>query len=505
MTMIPPTAEQLGRIARDCGLALNGAELAGLAGLCAGLKFSYDRLDALSEPHPTVKYPRSAGRPPRESENPINAWAWLCDIDGAPDGPLKGARVGIKDNICVAGLPMRNGSRLFEGFVPDIDATVVTRILDAGGTITGKTVCEDLCFSGSSHTSQPLPVLNPFDPGRSAGGSSSGNAAAIAAGDVTMCVGGDQGGSVRTPASWSGVVGLKPTHGLVPYTGAFPIEPSLDHLGPMGRNVCDVARLLSVIAGADGLDPRQRAVIGQDYLSALREPLKGLKIGVIREGFGRPESNAANDAMVRRALGELARAGAAVEDVSIPWHLDGYHLTTAVVMEGAAAFMFAGDAMGVGFDGYYPTSLAGAWSQSWRARPGDLPDIGKLALLFQTYMQETYRGRFYGKAQNLRRTLRAAYDTALASYDVLALPTTPFTATLLPPPGITLEEKVAAGLDMEGNTAPFDASGHPALSIPCGLSGGLPVGLMFVARHFAERNVLRAAAGFESLGDWKTM
>jgi amidase len=174
-------------------------------------------------------------------------------------------------------------------------------------------------------------------------------------------------------------------------------------------------------------------------------------------------------------------------------------------MEGAAAFMFAGDAMGFGFNGYYPTSLVAAWSKSWRTRPGDLPAIGKFALLFQTYIYENYRGSLYGKAQNLRRSLRAAYDSALAAYDVLALPTTPFTATLLPPPGSTLEQKVSAGLDMEGNTAPFDASGHPALSIPCGLSGGLPVGLMFISRHFEERNVLRAAAGFENLGDWKTL
>ena len=387
----------------------------------------------------------------------------------------------------------------------DIDATVVMRILDAGGIIAGKTVCEDLCFSGSSHTSQPYPVRNPFDPARSAGGSSSGNAAAIAAGDVTMCVGGDQGGSVRTPASWSGVVGLKPTHGLVPYTGAFPIEPSLDHLGPMGRNVEDVALLLSVIVGPDGLDPRQQNVSIQDYVAALREPLPGLKIGVVREGFGRPESQQASDRVVRLALRELASAGAIVEEVSIPWHLDGYHVTTAVVMEGAGDFMFRSNVMGYGLKGYYPTRLAEFWARSWQSRPDDLPDIGKLVLLFSEYFRESQHGRYYGKAQNLRRALRAAYDAALGQYDVLAMPTTPFTATVLPTPDRNFEARVAAGLDMEGNTAPFDASGHPALSVPCGMAEDLPVGLMFIARHFEERNVLRAAAGFERLGDWKRM
>ncbi len=503
--MIPPSASQLSQIARLCGMELTDTELAGLARLCAGLKSSYDRIEALPEPQLPLKYPRSPGRAPQQSENPLNAWAWLADIAGAAEGPLKGRRVGIKDNICVAGLPMRNGSRLLEGFVPGSDATVVTRILDAGGVIAGKTVCEDLCYSGSSHTSQPAPVSNPFVASHSAGGSSSGNAAAIAAGDVNMCVGGDQGGSVRTPASWSGVVGLKPTHGLVPYTGAFPIEPSLDHLGPMGRSVADVALLLSVIAGPDGLDPRQQGIVVQDYMAALDEPLRGLRIGVVKEGFGRPESREATDIAVRRALRELEAAGAVVEDVSIPWHLDGYHVTTAVVLEGSAEFMFSGNAMGFGLKGYYPTQLSDFWVQAWQSRPDDLPDIGKFALLFGAYMRDRHHGRYYGKAQNLRRSLRAAYDDVLGSYDVLAMPTTPFTAPERLPADCGLEQNVVSGLDMEGNTAPFDASGHPAISVPCGIVDGLPVGLMFVARHHAERNVLRAAACFESLGDWRTL
>jgi len=155
----------------------------------------------------------------------------------------------------VAGVPMRNGTVLLDGYVPDEDATVVERVLDAGGTILGKAVCESLCFSGGSHTADCPPVRNPYDPARSAGGSSSGSAALVASGAVDMAVGGDQGGSVRIPSCWSGIYGLKPTWGLVPYTGAFPIEPSLDHLGPMARSTRDVALLLSVLAG-----PEHRAV-----------------------------------------------------------------------------------------------------------------------------------------------------------------------------------------------------------------------------------------------------
>ncbi|MFT3671899.1 amidase [Aestuariivirga sp.] len=500
-----PTVEDLRRLASSSGLALKDAELRDLAALCEGLAPAYDRIEQLAAPRLPVKYPRERGEAPDPSRNPHNAWAWRCEITGASKGPLSGIRVGIKDNICVAGMPMRNGSDLLAGFEPDEDATVVTRILDAGGIIAGKTTCEDLCFSGGSHTSRPQPVRNPHDPARSAGGSSSGNAAAIAAGDLTMCVGGDQGGSVRTPASWCGVVGLKPTHGLVPYTGAFPIEPTLDHLGPMGKTVADVALLLSVIAGPDGLDPRQRqSGIPVDYLAALNLPLKGMRIGVVQEGFGRPESDPATDHVVRAALKFMERAGAEVAEVSIPWHRDGYDIAAAVVLEGSARFLFGQNLVGFGQNGHHPEAMAAAWASAWRAEPDKLPDIGKFALLFEAFLSAHRPGTYYGKAQNLRRPLRAAYDEALSRFDVLAMPTTPFPATLLPLENAGFAERVSRGLDMEGNTAPFDASGHPAISVPCGLVGGLPVGLMLVARHHDEQNLLRAAAGFEMLGDWKS-
>ena len=184
---------------------------------------------------------------------------------------------------------MMNGSATVEGFIPRRDATVVTRLLDAGATITGKAVCEDLCFSGGSHTSRTGPVLNPWDRGRSAGGSSSGSAALVAAGHADMALGGDQGGSVRIPSAYCGTVGHKPTHGLVPYTGAFPIENTLDHLGPITRTVHDAALMLGVLAGRDGLDPRQRAEhLPGDFLTGLDAGAAGLRIAVLAEGFGIP-------------------------------------------------------------------------------------------------------------------------------------------------------------------------------------------------------------------------
>lgn len=497
-----PTEEDLATLAHSFGLTLSAADLQDLVRLTASMQPAYECLDRQPSADHQPRYARGTGTAPDTASNPFNAWAWTTNIVGRREGPLAGCRIGIKDNIAVAGVPMRNGSPLLADFIPLEDATVVTRILDAGGIIIGKTVCEDLCFSGSSHTSTPRPVLNPHDTARSAGGSSSGNAAAIAAGDIEMAVGGDQGGSVRTPASWCGIVGLKPTHGLVPYTGAFPIEPSFDHLGPMGRTVKDVARLLSVIAGPDGLDPRQQNVALQDYLTPLDESVSGLRIGVVSEGFARPESDPASDAVVRTALQALSKAGAAVEDVSLPEHLDAYQIGSIAIFEGAADFLFSGNIMGTGLGGNYPERLAAHWANAWRENPDALPAIGKFALLFGAHVRKTTRGTTYAKAQNLRKVMRAAYDHMLDSYDVLAMPTLPFTAPLLPPPGASLESLVLAGLNMEGNTAPFDATGHPAISVPCGFCRGLPVGLMFIGRHFDERKVLRAAASFERLGLW---
>jgi len=499
-----PGEHDLANLAKSLGLTLSTSELRSLVRLSEAMQPAYECLDRLAPAEFAVERSRKGGRLPDPATNPFNAWAWITEIAGKAEGPLAGRRIGIKDNIAVAGAPMRNGSRLLSDFMPDEDATVVTRILDAGGTIAGKTVCEDLCFSGSSHTSIPAPVLNPYDRTRSAGGSSSGNAAAIAAGDITMAIGGDQGGSVRTPASWCGIVGLKPTHGLVPYTGAFPIEPSFDHLGPMGRTVEDVALLLSVIAGPDGLDPRQQNVVVQDYLPALTEPITGLRVAVLSEGFRRPESDPESDAVVRSALDAMSMASAVVEEVSLPQHLDAYHIGSIAIFEGAAALLFSDDLAGTGFKGYYPEKMAAYWARAWRDNPDALPAIGKFALLFGAHARQITRGSTYAKAQNLRRTIRAAYDSILDHYDVVAMPTLPFVAPRLPTSDATLEQVVIAGLDMEGNAAPFDASGHPAISVPCGLCHGLPVGLMFVGRHFDERKVLRAAASFERLGLWNS-
>jgi len=505
MAIQAPTAEHVREIAGSFGIALSAADAASFAGLLKGVAASYDRVDAMVEPKPAVKYARTTGARPQAEDNPYNAWAWKSTIKGASRGVLAGKTIAVKDNICVAGLPMRNGSRVLENYVPDVDATVVTRVLDAGGTILGKTVCEDLCFSGGSHTSQPLAVKNPHKPTHSAGGSSSGSAVVVAAGDADAALGGDQGGSVRMPACWTGIYGLKATHGLVPYTGVMPIEATLDHCGPMAGTVEDVARLLTAIAGPDGRDPRQIDCKTQDYMGALKKSAKGLKIAVVKEGFGRPESQEKVDRKVKQALQRLKKLGATVDEVSIPMHLAGYDIWNAIIIEGATEMMIKGNGMGHGWQGTYTTSLLDAYARGWRSRPQDMSETVKLVLFMGEYMHRHYHGRYYAKGQNLKWALRQAYDDVLAKYDLLAMPTIPMVATKLPEPGCPREEYVARALEMIGNTCPFDASGHPGINVPCGREGGLPVGLMLTGRRYDEATVLRAAAAFEKLGDWRKM
>src|SRR5262244_608328 len=341
MAVKTPTLDDLARIAERLSLSTTREDLVSFRGLMGNALASYARLDELTEPTLPVTYPRSPGFRPQPADNPLGAWYWQTEIKGAAAGPLAGKTVAIKDNVCVAGVPMMNGCSVLEGYVPEIDATIVTRILDAGGTILGKAVCENLCLSGGSHTTATGPVRNPHDLSRSAGGSSSGSAALVAAGEVDLAIGGDQGGSIRMPSCWCGICGLKPTYGLVPYTGIFPIELTLDHTGPMARTVADVALLLEVIAGPDGLDPRQRAGLqGAAYTRALSGEVRGLRLGIVQEGFsweGLSEKDV--DECVTEAAHAFARLGAEVKTVSIPWHCHGRHILNAIVMEGSLATM----------------------------------------------------------------------------------------------------------------------------------------------------------------------
>ena len=499
MPVTPPTDEDLARIAAHYGFHLGPEDLRSFGALAGNLLVSYDEVERLYEAT-RPKPPQRDYQWPAESGNELGAWYVTTEITARADGPLAGRRIAVKDNIAVAGVPMMNGSAAVEGFVPGRDATVVSRLLGAGATITGKAVCEDLCFSGGSHTSRTGPVRNPWDRSKTAGGSSSGSAALVAAGHADMALGGDQGGSIRIPSAFCGTVGHKPTHGLVPYTGAFPIENTLDHLGPITRTVADAALLLGVLAGPDGLDPRQRASLpAQDYLTGLDAGLDGLTVGVVEEGFAVPGlSQPEVDETVRAAIAVLAGAGATVRPVSIPWHRDAMHVWTVIATDGVVTQMVDGNGFGMNWPGRYDPDLIGHYARGRREHADALPETVKATAFCGRYTIDRYGGRYYAIARNLALDLTAAYDAALAGADVLVMPTLPIVATDIPPPGTGREESIARSTEMIVNTAPFDVSGHPATSVPAGLAHGLPVGLMIVGRHYDDATCLRAARAFET-------
>jgi len=500
--VLSPSAQQVLSMSEQFGMNMNDDEARMYAEFLAPIARDYDRIDDLVAPLPETKFPRTPGYAPSPEENPHRAWYWKTDIRGADSGLLAGQRVAIKDNICVAGVPMMNGTRVLEGFVPDFDATVVTRVLEAGGTIAGKAACEALCTSSQSYTCDTGPILNPRNIEYSAGGSSGGNAALVASGEVTMSIGGDQGGSVRTPAAWCGIYGLKPTWGLVPATGSMPIVYSMDHLGPMCDSPESVAKLLTVIAGRDEYDPRTAISQPQDYLGRLNDGVAGLRIGVLREGFGHANSDPESDLVVRQAIEHYRRLGAEVTEVSLPMHLVGCAIHTGIVMEGAAQLIFHGSGQGDNWNGLYATSLVEAFGSRWRSRADQLPYTTKAMLFMGQHMRTKYHGRYHAKAQNLRLALKAGYDKLFEQVDMLVMPTIPHTADKLPPAYSPISDLIDAS-NMLQNTMPFDVSGHPAFSIPCGQLGGLPVGLMLVGRTMDDATLIAAAQAFAKTYDWQ--
>ena len=504
MTVQRPTHAQMKTIIEELGMHMSDARVQEFLDVMQGTLDAYDIVDALPDYLPPVLYPRTSGHRPTAEENPMNAWYVKTEIKGAPRGPLLGRTVALKDNVCLAGVPMMNGAATLKGYTPDIDATVVTRLLDAGATIVGKAHCEYFCLSGGSHTNATGAVHNPHKAGYSAGGSSSGSGALVGAGLVDMAIGGDQGGSIRMPASFCGVYGMKPTHGLVPYSGIMPIENTIDHAGPMTQTVMDNALMLEAIAGADGLDPRQYDVVTDRYTAAVNRGVSGLRIGVVKEGFGHPQSEADVDASVRAGAEIFRRLGATVDDISIPWHLHGPAIWTPIGLEGLTNQMMLGNGFGTGWEGLYTTSLLD-YHSNWRSRADELSDTLKISMFVGQYHLKHTRGRYYAKAQNLARQLREEYNKVLASYDLLLMPTTPMKATPLPPADASLALWTQRAFEMLPNTSPFDVTGHPAMSVPCGMSDGLPIGLQLIGRRYEESTIYRAAGAFEQAGDWRKM
>src|SRR5580704_15765412 len=360
MAIEQPRKEDLKRIANELHFELSDSEADAIGAMLSPFIVFLDRIDQTPiEPSPSVRRyrERDAGRRPTREEDPLNAVVRKIRVKGAPSGKLKGQRIGVKDSVSVAGIPICGGSHILDGFVPDDDATIVSRMLDEGAEVVATLVMDDFALSGTGTTSAHGPTLNPHRPEYCSGGSSCGSGAALSYDWIDVTIGTDQGGSIRIPASWSGVVGIKPTYGLVPYTGVMSIDPSLDHVGPMARNVSDVALAPEVIAGKDPADFRQQDVPMQAYREVLGKEVNGLRLGILKEGFTHPGAQDDVNAAVNKAISQLQRLGAQVEEVSIPEHRDAWQFLWPIVLEGMAAFA-RGNLQGRHHTGRYDANLA---------------------------------------------------------------------------------------------------------------------------------------------------
>jgi amidase len=483
---------ELEELAATWHFAFTDGELDEFVELTDWLADTVEQLDRLPATRREVlKAERDPGRRATPEDDPYNAVVRWCRVRADFDGLLSELRVGVKDVVAVAGVPLTCGSPVFESFVPERDAVVTERILRAGGEIVCTTNMDHLATAAGGDTSAFGYTRNPFDPVRTAGGSSSGSAAALYYDEVDVTIGCDQGGSIRVPSAWCGVVGLKPTHGLVPYTGIVGIDPSFDHCGPMARTVADAARLLQVIA-----EP------GADYLQAVAEApddLRGVRVAVVVEGFASVEPDVAE--AVRGVVERLRELHADVRDVSLPEHVFAEAVTLGSSMEGMA-MLFAGGGNGYHRRGEYWPQLAAALSRGLASSANELSPQMKLILVFGTHMQRAYLGEWYAKAQGVRSAMCDAYDRALAECELLLMPTTPTTAHL------HVEEMPAAARVRRGwaplaNTSATDMTGHPALTVPAAEVGGLPVGVMLIGRRFEEARLLQLAETLERKVGWR--
>jgi amidase len=519
MPLQRPEADEIVDLADSLGIHLTGAEARIFTDR---MKRQLDSLEEflelrIEEERPPLRHlERDPGRRPTAPEDPLNAFIRKCVVKGAERGPLAGRTIGLKDHIAVAGVPMSNGSYFLDGYTPDFDATVVTRLLDAGATIVGKMNMEDFSFGGPGVAGvgdfgRPL---NPHNPDHVTGGSSSGAAAAVVAGYIDIALGGDQGGSIRIPAAWSGCVGLKATHGLIPHSGVFGLEASVDYVGPMTRTIEDTATVLQCIAGRDGFDPRQASVPAKlpDYVGALGKEIAGVKVGLLAEGFNLPGGSSEVEDVVNRAIGVLKSLGADLIPVSVPLHKMAWLAMGPIFVEGARAGFDSNFSAAFG-GAFMPSSFMAAFGRSKRSHSHELPLNFKLILLAGVYAHERLSGKLYAKSYATRPTITAQYRKAFEEVDLLVMPTCPITAPTYETPKDHLD---AIDLTMFGggrgfdirllgsNTSAFNFTGHPAISIPCGNVNGLPVGLQLVAPHFREDVLIRVAHAFQRSVDWES-
>ncbi|MEZ5102308.1 MAG: amidase family protein [Thermoleophilia bacterium] len=446
----------------------------------------------------------------RARRDPLNAIVRFTRVKqvGA-SGPLAGKRVVVKDSFAVAGVPMTCGSRVLQGFVPTQDSTVAARLLAAGAEIVGMANMENMAFSGGGETSYYGPIGNPADPTRVSGGSSGGSAAALGYPWVDIGIGTDQGGSIRIPASFCGVLGFKPTHGLVPYSGGIGLDRTIDHVGPFSRDVKTMAETMAVVSGPDGDDPRQDAHDFSAVLPGLRAvadgsaslDLKGVRIGLPREAWGEAAGiDPRVDEQIRAAVGRFEALGAELVEVSTPWHARIGPAAFSMFVEGLLATVQG--AGGLTWFGKMWPEAALALGRGLTTGATDLSANVKAALMVGTMLRERYFHVTYAEAMNQRRAAKAEIDAVLQTVDVLAMPTLSITAYPIDP-SLGLNESIWRGWSMLPNTPIADMTGHPSLSLPTSKVDGLPCGTMLTGRTMGDHELLRLAAAYEAAHGWE--
>jgi aspartyl-tRNA(Asn)/glutamyl-tRNA(Gln) amidotransferase subunit A len=411
--------------------------------------------------------------------------------EGKPLPPLSGVPVGIKDVMCTRGVRTTAGSKILENFIPPHDCTAVARLEAAGAVVLGKLNCDEFAMGSSNENSAFHPVRNPRDLSRVPGGSSGGSAAAVAADMAVVTLGSDTGGSIRQPASFCGVVGLMPTYGRVSRYGLIAFASSLDHIGPLAKNVKDAATVLHTIAGRDPMDSTSADVPVPDYVAEIDKPVSGLKIGMAEEYFGD-----GLDAEVRKAVEDaiqsLAKLGCDVVPVSLPhteYAIPTYYIVaTAEASSNLARF----DGVRYGYRAKNARTLADMYR---RSRDEGFGTEVKRRIMLGTYaLSAGYYDAYYLKAQKVRALLTQDFDEAFKKVDAIVTPTSPTAA-------FQLGEKANDPLAMylaDIYTVTADLAGIPGISIPCGQTREkLPIGLQILGKHFDEATILRLAHAYE--------
>ena len=419
-----------------------------------------------------------------------NAFITEAEIEGADDGPLDGRSVAVKDNISTEGVRTTCGSAMLEDYVPPYDATVVSRLKEAGATIVGKTNMDEFGMGTTTETSAFGPTKNPVDEDRVPGGSSGGSAAAVANGEADLALGTDTGGSIRCPAAFTGTVGIKPTYGLVSRYGLVAYANSLEQIGPIAPNVGEAASLLSIIAGPDEHDGTTREE-GKDveYADAVDGDVEGMTVGVPTELVE------GSDEVVRErfeaGLDELREQGAEVVEVELPsveYAVAAYYV---IAMSEASSNLARFDGVRYGNSGGFD----GDWNETFsEARSEGFGDEVLRRILLGTFaLSEGYHDKYYKQAQEARAWVKQDFDRAFETADVLATPTMP----VLPPKlGESLEDPLQMYL-IDANTVPVNLANLPAISVPVGDSDDQPVGFQVIGPAFGEKAIIRAGSALE--------